>query len=130
MPGLALGGYALRVVRAAVAENDQPPRVGACWGLLADGLRLAVLSIGYALVPVAGSLAGTLLMVMALAVGGEGGLVALIVGGTVFLVSALLAFIAAFLSPASILSLAVDGSLAAAVSPSRLRRVTLRERTS
>ena len=127
VPGLALGGYALAVIRAVTAGETEPPPFADWWALIADGLRVAVLSVGYALVPAIAFLSGAVIMTSGVAVGGEGGLVALVVGGIIFLVSALLVFVVAFLYPASLLVLATEGSLVAAVSPRRLRRLTLRE---
>lgn len=53
IPALVLGGYLIRVLRYTNAGNDDLPEFGD-WGQLAiDGLKAAVITIGYAVVPVA-----------------------------------------------------------------------------
>lgn len=50
---VALLGYLLRVYEATVAGNDTPPGFRPFDGLLRDGCRLLVVSLGYALGPIA-----------------------------------------------------------------------------
>lgn len=126
VPGLALGGYAVRTIRSAASGEPAPPRFEDWWALIADGLRVAVLSIGYALVPTLAFATGAILVTGGAAVGGRGGFLALATGGIVFLVGALLAFLVAILYPASLLLFATRGSLAAALSPTLLRNLVFR----
>ncbi|MDX1744522.1 MAG: DUF4013 domain-containing protein [Halobacteriales archaeon] len=126
VPGLLLAGYVLRTIQAVAAGDPHPPRFEDWWGLLADGLRVVVLSIAFALVPMVVFIFGAIITTSGVVVGGEGGILAVATGGIVFLVGAMILFVASYLFPGSLLLLATRNSLGAAVSPRSLRSLVFR----
>lgn len=128
VPAVFVLGYLVRVVRATMRGDDAVPAFDD-WGELGtDGLKAAVITLVYGLVPtvVAGVLVGG--SVLAMIAGGNansGGLAAL--GGVAMLVGLLATFVlgllAAYVVPAAIANFAESGELGAGFRFRELRPV-------
>lgn len=130
VPALLVLGYNLRVVEAVLDGEDHPPRFEGWGGLLVDGIKAAVVLLGYVVAPMA--LGTALLAVLAGAAGFRfrggpptisGGLA---VGGLAFIVALLLAGLALlvwYLAPAALVHLGRTRRLRAAFALDDLRKL-------
>ncbi|MBB6646287.1 DUF4013 domain-containing protein [Halobellus ruber] len=132
VPTILVLGYLVRVLERTMHGDEHPPAFDEWGDMLVDGVKAFAITLAYGLVPavlavvvVAGSIlpftvvegpgaAGT-------AAGGLG-LVVLLVGGLLALVTAL---VAAYVVPAAIAALAETGEVTAGFSVSRLRPALL-----
>ncbi|WP_122090485.1 DUF4013 domain-containing protein [Halalkalicoccus subterraneus] len=127
LPGLALFGYYVAVLRGATAGDPEPPRFRDWKRLLVDGVRFVAVSVAYA-VPFA-LLLGAFLAVLAASESAVGNPVAetvATVGAAVFALFAagsLLAY--AYLQPLALANLAREGDLRAAFDLTTLRKAGL-----
>ena len=126
VPTILVAGYLVRVVRATMRGDDQPP-VFDEWGDMAvDGLKAAVIAFVYGLVPmiVAGVLVGGSIFALVLGQGSNG---ASVLGSLGVLVGVLASFVlgllAAYVIPAAVANFAETDQLGKAFSVSDLRPV-------
>lgn len=121
IPTIIVNGYLLRVLRAGVEGDVQPPKFEDWGDLLVDGILLWVVQFVYIGVPtfllfiVAGSFAVVAAVGTSAAAGESagamaGGIVALVLGGSVML----LLLLASYLLPAAIANFARTGEVTAA----------------
>lgn len=130
LPGLLVLGYALRVVEAVLADDEGPPVLGDWGRLLVEGLKGAVVILGYVVVPLGLGLAAVAAYAAAMGVGPGGRLLrfgrAFDAGlGLVVLVFLLagLALAVAYLAPAALVHLGRTGRLGAAFALGDVRRL-------
>ena len=124
VPAFLLGGYFVRVLRAAEAGEETPPTFGDWGDLLVDGLKAFAIGVVYFVVP-AVVLAVTVGGTIAAAVAGDvppgaiaGALFGFAVGGFLWLV-------AFYVFPAALASFASEGRMGAAFDATTLREVLL-----
>ena len=124
LPAVLVAGYALRVIRARVEGEAEPPAFEDWGGLLVDGLRAVVVWLVYSIVPAFLGLVVFGGAVAAMASGTDAGLaVGLLgfgLGGVVLLAVSLALF---YLAPASLAAVAVTGRLGAGFDPAAIRAV-------
>ncbi len=114
VPAILLQGYLLRVLRAGSEEAVEPPVFDEWADMLVDGLKVIAVAIGFFLVPF------VLAVLLGLAFGGfEAGAIGFLVGVVVFAAY----LVAAYLLPAGLTNMAMEGSLGAAFDTDVLRRV-------
>lgn len=125
LPGVALLGYLVRVLRGAAYGESDPPDFDDWGGMTVDGLRALAVVVAYGFVPVVLVAATVGPSVIAGGAGGRASSVLADVGVTGLLGSAVAFAVAYYLTPAALTSFAVDGEVAAAFDVDRLRRTTL-----
>lgn len=127
LPGLALLGYYVAVLRGATAGESDPPRFRNWKRLLLDGLRFVAVSVAYAVPFVL--LTGGFVAVVAASESAVGNPVAEAIATVGAVLTALLAagslLAYAYLQPLALANLAREGSLGAAFDLETLRRAGL-----
>lgn len=122
VPAILVLGYLVRVLRATMRGDEQPPEFDEWGDLFVDGAKAFVIAFVYGLIPVV--LGGLLVGVgAASAMGGDSA--GAVVGGIVVLVGSLvvlaLSLLAAYVVPAATANYAREGSLGAGFDVGELR---------
>lgn len=119
LPALVAQGYFVRVLRAAVAGDDEAPAFDDWVDLLVDGLQLLVIALAYVIVPtMLLMMVATVVLVGGAAYAADSPGVALgtlgVVGGLILAGALLLLLLAAYLLPAATANFARHDNIAAA----------------
>lgn len=121
IPTVLVGGYAIRVIRAVVADEPSPP-AWTEWGeLFVDGLRVTIVSLVYFVVP-------SILFVGSVGVAvlpfvtnpGNGAAAVGVVAAAIAVISLPLFLAAAYVLPAALVGIAVTGRLGTAFAFGRI----------
>lgn len=128
VPTILVAGYLVRVVRATMHGDEQPPAFDEWGDLAVDGLKAAVIAIVYGFVPtlIAGVLVGGAVFTIVMGdAAGSSGLAAL--GGLGILVGLLVSFVlgllAAYVIPAAVANFAETDQMGKAFSFGDLRSI-------
>ncbi|PSQ04340.1 hypothetical protein BRC97_11530 [Halobacteriales archaeon QS_6_71_20] len=115
LPAFVLQGYLLRVLRSAVAGEPSAPSF-TDWGeLLVDGLKLLVVTLVYGIAIAVPFAVGMLVAGAGSLAGSDAGVAAFgLVGLLVLLAATAAAVVVAYVLPAAVTNLALEGSIGAA----------------
>lgn len=126
VPAFMLTGYALRVLRATMRGDDQPPAFDDWGDLTVDGLKGFVIAAVYALIPAVVGIGIAAVAGIGVGLGGDSGLVAgagLLVAMVGLLLTLVLGLVAFYVIPAALANYAEEGRIGAGFDFGELRPV-------
>lgn len=126
VPILAISGYSLDVIRQTVAGEDEPPEWENWGDLVVDGLKVAIVSFVYSIVPIAVIFGlGIFFLGLGSAAGDAGGGFLAGFGFLTFLLLIPVMFVVYYLVPAALANMAIEGNLGAAFDVGTMQNVVL-----
>lgn len=124
VPIFVLLGYLVRVLERSAQGNPEPPEFTDFGTMIIDGLKLTVVSIVYAMIPMFLILVSVVLMGSGQDAGTAGGILSGM-GVIGLLVSLLATVVLYYVLPAALTNMAVDGGVGAAFDIDTIKRVVL-----